>query len=99
MNGLLFYCNNKAPWIIKNMAEHCFITRFKDKRQKIQDLTSLCLHFYIYKLVDITEDPFPEKEDECIGYIVTDTVTNENDKRECTIKHVLKQRFNKICVE
>src|ERR1700689_1275496 len=27
-----FYCNNKSPWIIKNMAEHCFIARFKGKR-------------------------------------------------------------------
>ena len=28
-----FYCQHKDPWILKNMADHCFISRWKWNRQ------------------------------------------------------------------
>ena len=46
---ITFYCDHKTPWVLKNMAEHCFINRWKKKVEafEFEVWTDHCVNFEV----------------------------------------------------
>jgi len=89
------------------MADHCFISRWKNKVPvfEFDHLIDHCLNFELdaqdkqgvaseYKETPSGYDDGRD-DDECDGH----TVTDENDKDECSMKRAHKERMNKICIK
>ena len=100
-----FYCNNTHPWILKNLAEHCFISRYK-KKVELDDfnyITDRCISFELddedregvgaEHVSDEDEEEYYERD------CKTQTITEENDKNDCALRLAHENRIKKICVE
>ena len=96
-----FYCNNTSPWILKNLAEHCFMSSWK-KKVSFTNLRWFSLYDKIQFALDdedwegvgsemesVAHDPDYYSDQRC------NNITNENEKTDCAYENHVR----KICVE
>ena len=104
---ITFYCDHKTPWVLKNMAEHCFINRWKKKVEafEFEVWTDHCVNFEVSEtdLEDVGSERRSGEDGDDGSYYDKDcrdhTIDEENDKNECAVRLAHDNRIKKICKE
>ena len=92
-----FYCQHKEPWVLKNIADHCFISRWKTKVGyfKFKDLTNDCVSF------ELDAQDIKGVASECNESVYYDIMrhmfADEENKEYRLMKQAYKDMIDKIC--
>ena len=95
-----FYCNNTSSWIRKNLAEHCFISKWKKKIDfdNFKDTVGYCINFELddedWEGVG-SEMPSVPPDQDYYSDKRCNNVSNEDKKIECAHENFVR----KICVQ
>ena len=96
-----FYCNNTSPWILKNLADHCFISSWK-KKVSFHNLRELAFYDHIDFGLDDEDWQGVGSQMESVAHHQDyysdqrcNNITNKNQKNECAYENL----FRKICIE
>ena len=96
-----FYCNNTSPWILKNLADHCFISSWK-KKVSFNNLRELALDEHINFGLDDDDWQGVGSEMESVAHHQDyysdqrcNNITKNSEKTECVHENLIR----KICIE